>query len=125
MIRRPPRSTRTDTLLPYTTRFRSGAAAFGTVAGADHRLARARLFALGAFAFHFVDAGAQHLHRLRLVLVLGSLVLLRHDDAGGQVGDAHGGVGGVDMLAARAGRPVDVDLEIAVGNLRSEEHTSE
>src|SRR3546814_12222345 len=25
MIRRPPRSTRTDTLLPYTTRFRSGA----------------------------------------------------------------------------------------------------
>src|SRR3546814_10109441 len=29
MIRRPPRSTRTDTLLPYTTRFRS-------VGGADH-----------------------------------------------------------------------------------------
>src|SRR3546814_19958385 len=28
MIRRPPRSTRTDTLLPYTTLFRS--AAFGT-----------------------------------------------------------------------------------------------
>src|SRR3546814_19695485 len=26
MIRRPPRSTRTDTLFPYTTRFRSGAA---------------------------------------------------------------------------------------------------
>src|SRR3546814_14146732 len=26
MIRRPPRSTRTDTLLPYTTLFRSGAA---------------------------------------------------------------------------------------------------
>src|SRR3546814_6234932 len=25
MTRRPPRSTRTDTLLPYTTRFRSGA----------------------------------------------------------------------------------------------------
>src|SRR3546814_2785269 len=27
MIRRPPRSTRTDTLFPYTTRFRSAAAA--------------------------------------------------------------------------------------------------
>src|SRR3546814_4016884 len=27
MIRRPPRSTRTDTLLPYTTLFRSGARA--------------------------------------------------------------------------------------------------
>src|SRR3546814_16541360 len=28
MIRRPPRSTRTDTLFPYTTLFRSGAVAF-------------------------------------------------------------------------------------------------
>src|SRR3546814_3433625 len=27
MIRRPPRSTRTDTLFPYTTRFRSGTSA--------------------------------------------------------------------------------------------------
>src|SRR3546814_9967519 len=32
MIRRPPRSTRTDTLFPYTTLFRS--------AGIDHRLLR-------------------------------------------------------------------------------------
>src|SRR3546814_4578517 len=31
MIRRPPRSTRTDTLFPYTTLFRSGAA--GAAAG--------------------------------------------------------------------------------------------
>src|SRR3546814_9406987 len=29
MIRRPPRSTRTDTLFPYTTLFRSGAEAAG------------------------------------------------------------------------------------------------
>src|SRR3546814_21073223 len=29
MIRRPPRSTRTDTLFPYTTLFRSGSAAAG------------------------------------------------------------------------------------------------
>src|SRR3546814_5526103 len=29
MIRRPPRSTRTDTLFPYTTLFRSPARAFG------------------------------------------------------------------------------------------------
>src|SRR3546814_1025501 len=32
MIRRPPRSTRTDTLFPYTTLFRSGVVAF------QHRL---------------------------------------------------------------------------------------
>src|SRR3546814_9268970 len=36
MIRRPPRSTRTDTLFPYTTLFRSHAIAIGAIAG-DHR----------------------------------------------------------------------------------------
>src|SRR3546814_2794987 len=41
MIRRPPRSTRTDTLFPYTTLFRSPAAwecrmRGGTAIGADH-----------------------------------------------------------------------------------------
>src|SRR3546814_13797513 len=35
MIRRPPRSTRTDTLLPYTTLFRSGRAS-GGVNGIRH-----------------------------------------------------------------------------------------
>src|SRR3546814_9777719 len=33
MIRRPPRSTRTDTLFPYTTLFRSGAAGFARPIG--------------------------------------------------------------------------------------------
>src|SRR3546814_1627602 len=36
MIRRPPRSTRTDTLFPYTTLFRSWGVAFQ--AGFDYRL---------------------------------------------------------------------------------------
>src|SRR3546814_7044567 len=36
MIRRPPRSTRTDTLFPYTTLFRSGARLPG-IAGVAHR----------------------------------------------------------------------------------------
>src|SRR3546814_2202831 len=36
MIRRPPRSTRTDTLLPYTTLFRSGADR--VVVARDHEL---------------------------------------------------------------------------------------
>src|SRR3546814_4678387 len=31
MIRRPPRSTRTDTLFPYTTLFRSAGSEFGTM----------------------------------------------------------------------------------------------
>src|SRR3546814_10894223 len=33
MIRRPPRSTRTDTLFPYTTLFRSGGNGHGCAAG--------------------------------------------------------------------------------------------
>src|SRR3546814_17126592 len=40
MIRRPPRSTRTDTLFPYTTLFRSGPAAADTHAG--RRFGRSR-----------------------------------------------------------------------------------
>src|SRR3546814_14472759 len=40
MIRRPPRSTRTDTLFPYTTLFRS------TVFGADDLISRPRLKSL-------------------------------------------------------------------------------
>src|SRR3546814_3217340 len=47
MIRRPPRSTRTDTLFPYTTLFRSSqvqapAAGAGRRGGADRRRARRR-----------------------------------------------------------------------------------
>jgi hypothetical protein len=41
--------------------------------------------------------------------------LALHDDAGGRVGDAHGRVGLVDVLAARAGgSAARVDLQIVV-----------
>src|SRR3546814_2738947 len=43
MIRRPPRSTRTNTLFPYTTLFRSAPVTAGVVAA---RLARASLLGL-------------------------------------------------------------------------------
>src|SRR3546814_6548203 len=39
MIRRPPRSTRTDTLFPYTTLFRSDVEADVGEGGGDHLLA--------------------------------------------------------------------------------------
>src|SRR3546814_7372222 len=90
MIRRPPRSTRTDTLFPYTTLFRS----FRAVARADHRAARARAFGVQALAFGLVEPGAQDAERLGLVLVLRFLVLLDDDEAGGQMGDAHRRIGG-------------------------------
>src|SRR3546814_18657407 len=44
MIRRPPRSTRTDTLFPYTTLFRSKLAVDVAVGAIEHQLA----FAQGA-----------------------------------------------------------------------------
>src|SRR5215218_9476794 len=56
--------------------------------------------------------GPQHPHGLLAVLDLGLLVLHGHDDARGQVGDAHRRVGGVDRLATGAGGAVDVDLEV-------------
>src|SRR3546814_18481887 len=38
MIRRPPRSSRTDTLFPYTTLFRSSIASVGVLRGRSHRV---------------------------------------------------------------------------------------
>ena len=52
-----------------------------------------------------------------LVLDLAALVLALDHDAGGQVGDAHGGVGSVDVLAAGAGGAVGVDAQILGANL--------
>src|SRR3546814_12509894 len=46
MIRRPPRSTRTDTLFPYTTLFRSGGADQGGKQGSGQHLVLAHCFGL-------------------------------------------------------------------------------
>src|SRR3546814_2186460 len=56
MIRRPPRSTRTDTLFPYTTLFRSGLAA-GLAAGLVAAVFVAAGLAAGLAAAAFVAAG--------------------------------------------------------------------
>src|SRR3546814_14129055 len=48
MIRRPPRSTRTDTLFPYTTLFRSAAVIAAATRGATRVVARARTAAMAA-----------------------------------------------------------------------------
>src|SRR3546814_3288924 len=96
MIRPPPRSTRTDTLFPYTTLFRSlgGNAVslllLGTLAGAVYPRATIRALPLlwigsGLGAWLLGDAGSHHLGAsglghglLFLVFVLG---LLRRDRA--------------------------------------------
>src|SRR3546814_8308661 len=51
MIRRPPRSTRTDTLFPYTTLFRSGQGTFVAQCGGE--LGR-RAFGQGTVRAHLV-----------------------------------------------------------------------
>ena len=58
---------------------------------------------------HLVESRAQHVPGLGPVLVLGTLLLARHRDARGDVRDAHGRIGGVDVLPTRALRAVGVD----------------
>src|SRR3546814_4472843 len=65
MIRRPPRSTRTDTLFPYTTLFRSGQARDA----ADLRTRRARVARRGSRAGADRNAkgdGSRHWPRARV-----------------------------------------------------------
>src|SRR3546814_273852 len=62
MIRRPPRSTRTDTLFPYTTLFRSHDLAVGDVARSEQR-GRAVAHVVEGDAFDIAQPHRQH--RLR------------------------------------------------------------
>src|SRR3546814_3049177 len=57
MIRRPPRSTRTDTLFPYTTLFRSEARLVGPVAQHQLIAERARRPDPDVFAFRHIRPG--------------------------------------------------------------------
>src|SRR3546814_3255073 len=107
MIRRPPRSTRTDTLFPYTTLFRSQGVAHRHLVHVLQDLARHRADIRTAMAayFSFVAHAAQrHTHELA---VRGT------------------GYGLPQRSLAHAGRPYQAQyggLELVD---RSEEHTSE
>src|SRR3546814_8076125 len=101
MIRRPPGSTRTDTLVPYTTLFRSG------VAGREHALA----VDLGPVRQAGPAAGVgEHRVGLELDLAVGGLGhhLVRTGEAAAAVEDR-------DALAVeqRAGAPLEGLLDLA------------
>ena len=66
-----------------------------------------------ALLFHleFVQLRAQHAHGAFAVLVLRAFVLALATMPGGNVRDAHGGVGGVDVLSALAAGTVGVDAQ--------------
>src|SRR5438309_12048375 len=84
------------------------------VAPADVGLLFLKLRLLGAALAQlgFVELRFQHRHRLGTVAVLRAVVLALHDDAAGQVRDAHRAVGAVDVLAARARGAVGVDAQV-------------
>src|SRR3546814_3934045 len=105
MIRRPPRSTRTDTLFPYTTLFRSG-----VERAADDVVANARQV-LHATA-------AEHHHRVLLEVVPLARNVAGDLEAIGQTHARHLTKGRVRLLR-RGGVNAGADTA------RSEEHTSE
>src|SRR3546814_2682028 len=114
MIRRPPRSTRTDTLFPYTTLFRSGDA--DAVAELVRRIAAGERDLIRAVQ----DVDAQdrcvrrHLHRQPAAGVAGAQDVAHHRLAGRvRRRRSEPRVGLEPLGAAREIRP------------RSEEHTSE
>src|SRR3546814_4223013 len=139
MLRRPPRSTRTDTLVPYTTLFRSrggnlghldrGDQRGGQILETDARPAGARPDGRHAVDFGPVGVGAANLHRIADPRLPGDLdpgdilqnfgeVLL------GQLADILGldnldDIVGGALFAQRGGKGA-----ADAGN-RSEEHTSE
>ena len=68
----------------------------------DLQLPRVTLLAAQSLLLSVVDSCTQHGERLGLVLVLGALVLDGNRCSCGYVCDAHGRVGGVDVLPACA-----------------------
>src|SRR3546814_2630558 len=66
MIRRPPRSTRTDTLFPYTTLFRSPALLAGELPVAEPPLLRLGAQALHPTRIHHADRGRSEEHTSEL-----------------------------------------------------------
>src|SRR3546814_78124 len=107
MIRRPPRSTRTDTLFPYTTLFRSWCRASGTRRTPSMRLTSSSSITCGSPDLRFA---AGHLHHAQFVGVqLQGGELAAPDRAG--VDGMHAMA---DEQAQRAPVAAD-DLQVALG----------
>ena len=94
-----------------------GANLLAALGAADLRAARIAALGSEPFLLGLVEPRAENGHRLELVLELAALVLAGDHQAGRHMGDAHRGVGGVDALAAIAGRAVDIDAQIVFRDL--------
>ncbi len=91
-----------------------GADALRTIAGADLSAPVGGARGVQLAALLIVKLGAQHGHRLGLILMLRSLLLHVDDDAAWQMRDADRGFRLVDVLAAGALGTHGVDLEIFI-----------
>src|SRR3546814_7056084 len=114
MIRRPPRSTRTDTLFPYTTLFRS-----------LFRLQDPAVQALGGgLVDHRTEEHAAVLRIAGLELLRGGdqLALQRVVDVGMGVDALHADAALAGLVERAEHQPLDHAIEL---RSRSEEHTSE
>ena len=89
-----------------------GADLGGAVAGGYHSLALGGNTVEILLVLHVVEAGTELLHGTVKVLELGALLLALDHDARRDVGQAHGGIGRVDALAAGAGRAEEVLADI-------------
>ena len=89
-----------------------GSNTFRTIAPSDQGFARRRLLGLLLANLFVLDPRCQHRQRLRLVLVLGSVVLTFDDDTRRQMRNAHGGIGLVDVLAACTGGAEGIDAQL-------------
>src|SRR3546814_6615827 len=113
MIRRPPRSTRTDTLFPYTTLFRSVPHRIPVPRVGDPAIARPSAAALSRRARRGGRPAGDLPHRRHRRRQGAALYECRGQRAGGKSGD------GLARAAPRA------RTRRAAQGARSEEHTSE
>ena len=78
-------------------------------------------FCLGGFfaslKFCFVETGPQHIPRHRPVLVLGSVILTLHNDAGRLMRQAHSTVRFVDVLPASTRCAIGIRSYIALDDI--------
>src|SRR3546814_8346962 len=109
MIRRPPRSTRTDTLFPYTTLFRSGDVDVRQEVHFDLQHA----VALTGFA-----AAALHIEAEAAGLVSAGLAFGQAGEPVADIGEGAGISGGVGAGSAADGGLVNVDDVVAMFQAR-------
>src|SRR3546814_8866491 len=123
MIRRPPRSTRTDTLFPYTTLFRSASASSRAQRGIRPPRARRRVTACTGAAAYNPSCPTVSTAMRSILPVIACLALL---SAGCERASLT--AGGVTAEAA-GNEAADADRAGVAGTrgmlVRSEEHTSE